>query len=217
MALVICAAVLILTVTYPSYAQSPLLVPINTNFSHWDHHWIMWIPQHPVYEAVEVLSVDNPRNPKHRLIRIFFTERAGGKQVQYFSDAAVAKSWRGEAYFRDIEYRTEGAFGKPLNLSAKFKDKENRLVELTIQTAKGEALTTVGEGLKAQGSHAADSVFLLFYNGPNITKTTGKLLNDASSTITDVYLSILSEGGHFESFKLNTVSSDWATTKGDEK
>ncbi|MCI0486243.1 MAG: glycoside hydrolase [Blastocatellia bacterium] len=41
--------------------------------------------------------------------------------------------------------------------------------------------------------------------------------NDASSTITDVYLSILSEGEHFESLKLNTVSSDWATTKGDKK
>ncbi len=41
--------------------------------------------------------------------------------------------------------------------------------------------------------------------------------NGANSTITDVYVSILSEARRFESFKLNTVSSDWATTKGDEK
>ncbi|MEK6405688.1 MAG: sialidase family protein [Acidobacteriota bacterium] len=41
--------------------------------------------------------------------------------------------------------------------------------------------------------------------------------SDANSTLTDVYVSVLSEGKHFESFKLNTVSSDWATTKGDMK
>ena len=41
--------------------------------------------------------------------------------------------------------------------------------------------------------------------------------NDASNTTTDVYLSILSEGKHFETIKLNTESSDWAMTKGDVK
>ncbi len=39
----------------------------------------------------------------------------------------------------------------------------------------------------------------------------------ADSTITDVRLSVLSEGGPIESAELNTVSSDWATTKGDQK
>ena len=170
------AATLFLIAASPSRAQTQLLLPINTNFSYWDHHWIMWIPQHPVYEAVEVLSLDNPRDPANRLIRIFFTERAGGKQVQYFSDPVVAKNWRTEAYFRDIEYRTTGEFGKPLGLYVKFKDKDDRLVELTIQTAKGQTLNPAGAGLKAQGTHGADSAFLLFYNGPSITKTTGKFL-----------------------------------------
>jgi hypothetical protein len=41
--------------------------------------------------------------------------------------------------------------------------------------------------------------------------------NDANNTMTDVYLSILTEGKHFETMKLNTESSDWATTKGDMK
>jgi hypothetical protein len=41
--------------------------------------------------------------------------------------------------------------------------------------------------------------------------------NDVSNTMTDVYLSILTEGKHFETMKLNTESSDWATTKGDMK
>ena len=54
------AVALFLIAAFPSYAQTDLLLPINTNFSYWDHHWIMWIPQHPVYEAVEVLSLDSP-------------------------------------------------------------------------------------------------------------------------------------------------------------
>jgi hypothetical protein len=41
--------------------------------------------------------------------------------------------------------------------------------------------------------------------------------NDASNAITDVYLSILTEGIHFETLKLNTESSDWAATKADMK
>ena len=41
--------------------------------------------------------------------------------------------------------------------------------------------------------------------------------NDARNATTDVYLSILNEGKHFETLKLNTESSDWALTKGDMK
>ena len=41
--------------------------------------------------------------------------------------------------------------------------------------------------------------------------------NDATTTTTDVYLSILSKASQFETLKLNTESSDWALTKGDMK
>ena len=41
--------------------------------------------------------------------------------------------------------------------------------------------------------------------------------NDASNATTDVYLSILTAGKHFETMKLNTESSDWAATKADMK
>jgi len=37
------------------------------------------------------------------------------------------------------------------------------------------------------------------------------------STVTDVYLSLISEGERLEVTKLNTASSDWAATQGDEK
>jgi hypothetical protein len=41
--------------------------------------------------------------------------------------------------------------------------------------------------------------------------------DDVKSATTDVNLSILSEGIHFETLKLNTESSDWAATKADMK
>ncbi|HEU4478471.1 MAG TPA: hypothetical protein VFR80_08125 [Pyrinomonadaceae bacterium] len=68
-------AAIIVTAAVVGHAQSKPLVPVNTNFSYWDHHWIMWIPKHPLYEAVEVLSVDGATDPNERLIRVFFTEK----------------------------------------------------------------------------------------------------------------------------------------------
>jgi hypothetical protein len=29
------------------------LVPLFTQFSYWDHHWLRWLPAHPVFEAIE--------------------------------------------------------------------------------------------------------------------------------------------------------------------
>lgn len=167
-------------------AQEPL-IPINTNFSHWDHHWIMWTPQHPVYEAIEAMTVDNPKSPESKLIRIFFTERAGSKkQVYYFSDPAVARTWQGEAYYREIEYKTDGVLGRPLGLHLKFKDKDDAVVEWTMKFEAARELSREWQGLKAQGGHAAQTVFLLFYNGPNATTTRSELViggKDYSSRI----------------------------------
>ena len=156
-------------------AQSKLLIPINTNFSYWDHHWIMWIPRHPLYEAIEVLSVDSMSYPNVRLVRVFFTEKKTGKQVHYFNNANVVRNWRGEAHYRDMDYRADGQSGRAMNLHLKFKDKDDKPVELKIEGAKDGALSDGGAGLKPQGSHGADTVFLLFYNGPSNSQVEGRL------------------------------------------
>ncbi len=188
--------ILIIAVAIPVFFAQPLrlkaqepLIPVNTNFSYWDHHWIMWITQHPVYETIEVMSTDNPDRPESRLIRVFLTERANGKkQVHYFSDASVAGNWRGEAYYRNIEYRTEGMPGKPMNLYIKFNDKNNALIEWVVRFEGGQELSKEWAGLRGQGGHAADTVFLIFYKGPNATTTDSNLLidgNDYSSQVDD--------------------------------
>ena len=104
--------VLMLCAVCWSNAQGQPLIPFQTNFSHSEHHWILWIPKHQVYEAIEVRSAENERSPGGKSIRVFFTERLGGKkQVFYFNEETVAKRFRHEAYHRDIEYRADGQPG----------------------------------------------------------------------------------------------------------
>ncbi len=45
----------------PAAAQTPL-VPIVSGFQHWDHHWYLWLPGDPVYEAVEVMAAERGPN-----------------------------------------------------------------------------------------------------------------------------------------------------------
>jgi len=171
------AAMLIMVIAFPLHAQSSLMIPINTAFIHADHHWIMWLPKHPVYEAVEVMSVNKTGSPQGKALRVFFTERNGGKrQVYYFNEASAAQRWRGEAYHRDIEYKSEGAAGSPQNVFVRFKDKDDRAVELSIQFEKNQKLATEGAGLSNQMGHSADSLFLLFYREKAVATTKGRLL-----------------------------------------
>lgn len=160
------------------HAYGQPLVPINTGFSHWDHHWFMLTPQHPIYEAVEVMTVANSESPKGTLVRVFFTERAGGKnQVYYFNDAAVAKRWRnGEAFHREIEHRIAGESGRPLDLTIKFKDRNDIPVELSFTFASKQTLSKEYGGLTDQSGHGAESVFLLFFRELTATAANSRLL-----------------------------------------
>jgi len=152
----------------PAPATSPALpppVPVLTAFSYWDHHWIQWLPTHPVYEAIEVLTIDAPRPSGERLWRVFLTERTGGRrQVHYFNEAAVAQKWPTEAYHRPIEARLEGAPGGPRGLSLKFRDKADQPVEWTVAFTPEDVLGAEVEGM-APHTHGVESVFLIFHRG----------------------------------------------------
>jgi hypothetical protein len=145
----------------PAHAQPP--IPLLTGFSHWDHHWFMWTPRHPVYESIEVMSKDagDGRPP---LIWVFFTEREGRKkQVHYFNDPVLARRWPGDTHYRDIEYRTEGPPGAPRGLAIQFRDKDNAPVEWAVTFDAGAALGTTGAGLTDQSGHSSGSLFLIFF------------------------------------------------------
>ena len=68
------------------------MISLTTRFAHWDHHWLLWMPQHPVYESIEALATQ-PDLARPAIVTVFFTERAAPKkQVYYFNDAHWASS-----------------------------------------------------------------------------------------------------------------------------
>lgn len=166
--------IFVVLLTVPLFAQTHPIIPVNTNFYHWNHHWFLWTPAHPVYESIEVTTQDNPDNPNYKLVWAFFTERAGKKkQVHYFNDPQVAKSWRGEAYYREIEYKTNGRYGGALDLSVKFKDKDEKPVEWEALFDRNQDVKKAG--LTDQSGHGSASFFLIFFREKAITTTNSKL------------------------------------------
>jgi hypothetical protein len=142
-------------------AQTTPLIPANTNFTYWDHHWIQWMPTHPLYEAIELAAAINPAHPNEPLLRMWFTERDGAKhQVFYLNDKDAVKNVNGEAYYREMEFKIEGVPGKARGFHVVCKDKNDHVIDWTIETDQQDLRPT---GLKPQGGHGAQNVFLLFY------------------------------------------------------
>ena len=46
------------------FAQNSPAIPILMQFGYWDHHRFAWLPQHPIYEAVKDMLLDNPSSSK---------------------------------------------------------------------------------------------------------------------------------------------------------
>ena len=135
------------------------LVPITSRLGHWDHHWFVWLPRHPVYESVEVASRDAPENP-FKLVWVFFTERDGAKrQVHYLNNHDVVARWAGSLY-RAIHYEQSGAVGQPQGVTVRLYDKDNHPVDIAI-TVDTRPLRPAG--LTNQSGHAATRHFLVFF------------------------------------------------------
>jgi hypothetical protein len=148
-----------------SAAEPPVLpiLPLATNFSFWEHHWIHWLDGHPLYEAIEV-ALGAPLPSGDPLVRLWFTERAGGKrQTYYFNDAAIARSFAQESHFVPIRVSHGGAQGAPQNLSLGFTDKSGTPVRWELRFPPAQPLSRSGAGLKPQNGHAAHSVLLFWY------------------------------------------------------
>jgi hypothetical protein len=141
------------------------LVPIVSVFSHWDHHWYMWLPGDPIYEAVEIMSRDRGEGTPP-LVWVFFTERDGPKrQVHYFNDARVAAAAGGQ--FRHIAYAIAGAQGRPRSVSVELTDEQKRPVAINVQCAPDAQLVIAGAGLTNQIGHSADRLLLIFFREKN--------------------------------------------------
>lgn len=150
------------------------LIPLQSRFAHWDHHWFFWTPTHPVYESIEVAA--KPIAPGRDLVRAWFTERAGGKrQVHYLNDERIARAWGRDAADRDIVYRTTGEPGSPLDLHVRFRDRDDAGVEWAVRVDHRRGFDTAGAGLTDQSGHGAARFFLVFFREKSVRTTDSRL------------------------------------------
>ena len=136
-------------------------VPLTSHHVHFDHHWYVWLPRHPTYEAVEVMSVDAPHNP-YKLVWIIFTERDGEKRQHHFIDDRRITEYVDNFHYREIDYRRAGEFGKGQSVHASFSGLDGKEVEIAIE-AKGVPLKRHDDGLTDQSGHSAEKLVMLFH------------------------------------------------------
>jgi hypothetical protein len=141
------------------------VVPILSIFHHWDHHWYIWLPGDPVYEAVEVMSRERAVGAPP-LVWVFFTERVEPKrQVHYFNDVQLAKLREGQ--FREITFAMTGTQGRPRGITVALTDAGGGPIVIDVQFAAGVQLVTSGAGLTDQSGHSADRHLLIFFREKN--------------------------------------------------
>ena len=141
-------------------AGSPI-VPLVTAHHYWDHHWFLWLPRHPVYESVEIMSIDTAGNP-YRAVWVFFTERDGGKrQHHFFDDRRIVERFTG-SHYRAIDYERTGGPDRGQSIRVSLTGLDDVPVDIAIYLSD-EPLNRIGAGLTDQSGHAADMLFLLFH------------------------------------------------------
>ena len=175
-ALVLCF--FIASITCQSQAKSHPLIPFNTNFwNYWDHYWTSWLKDHPTYEAIELTTFDNPKSD-YKLIRVLLSEKTGIKrQYYYLNDADSVKRSRANAYLRDITYTRKGSPGAPQSLYVKFKDKDDQLIEWTIDFEKDQGMRDHDGGL-TPSIHSVGLVQLFHLRTKKVESKTDRVLFD---------------------------------------
>lgn len=148
----------------PAAAQPEVVpvVPFGLYSTHWDHHWFAWLPRHPDFEAVEVMSTQIPDSKP--LVWVFFTERQPPKrQTSYVNDRAVARTtgWQ----YRDIDYNASGTPGGPLDLSVRMASGGGTPVAIAIGFDPATPLNRRDSTLTPQIGHGAADHFLMFHRG----------------------------------------------------
>ena len=164
-----CAAALIsvscATAQTPTEVAPAPLAPVFTNYTYFDHHWIQWLADHPVYEAIEAQVYEGPG--AQRFIRVFLTERAPPKrQTYYFSDAETASRWSGgRALARDISLEHGANAGGAQSMTLRLTDADSAPLEWRMTFEAGDALQGYGAGLRPSQGHAADTAYIFHYYG----------------------------------------------------
>ncbi len=159
-AALILACVAVTTTSRGAAASAPA-IPLISYHHTFDHHWYVWLPRHPTYEAVEVMTVDAPFNP-YKLVWVFFTEREGEKRQHHFMDERASAEGDDNFHYREIEYRRTGGAEKGQGVRVSLIGLDGAEIEIEID-AEGVPLTRFGAGLTDQSGHSAEELVLLFH------------------------------------------------------
>ena len=149
------------TATGAGAAAAAPTIPLISNHVYFDHHWYVWLPRHPTFEAVEVMSIDSPFSP-YRLVWVFFTEREGAKRQHHFMDDPLIAEGIEDFYYREIEYRRTGDSGTGQSVHVSLTGLDGVPFDVEID-AEGASLSREGAGLTDQSGHGADRVVMLFH------------------------------------------------------
>ena len=149
------------TTTGGGTAAATPAIPLISYHHHFDHHWYVWLPRHPTYEAVEIMSIDAPFNP-YKLVWVFFTERDGEKRQHHFMDEPLIAEGTDYFHYREIDYRRTGEAGEGQGVHVSLTGLDGVPFEVEID-AEGLPLTRDGAGLTNQSGHGADRVTMLFH------------------------------------------------------
>ena len=149
------------TATGGGAAAATPAIPLISYNHYFDHHWYVWLPRHPTYEAVEVMSIDAPFNP-YKLVWVFFTERDGEKRQHHFMDDPSIAEGTDYFHYRKIDYRRTGEAGEGQGVHVSLTGLDGIPFEVEID-AEGMPLTRDDAGLTDQSGHGADRVVMLFH------------------------------------------------------
>jgi hypothetical protein len=155
----------LLVVTAANAQPAERFVPLFTNFTYWDHHWLQWLPTHPRFEAIEAAVAEVGDK---RLIRVWLTERAPPKrQFYYFNDFDAATAQGADSFYRLVRFDYVAEEGKPANLGLTLDDDEGHPIAWTMHFNDTDRLTNAYSGLKPSGGHGEAGRFLVFWTGAN--------------------------------------------------
>ena len=148
-----------LALPFPSPAAT-LFVPLYANVYYWDDHYFAWLPEHPIYETFELMTIR--RGPVGQLVWAFFTERAGSKrQVHYYNDPAVAR----EAAANYTPMQIDGPIyedNRARSISVGFTDVRSDRIVFDVRFPQPVA-SMDHAGLTDQSGHNRDRFVLFFY------------------------------------------------------
>ncbi len=156
--LIIIATIIIFSTNIFSSEIGNVYIPFNTFNDKWDHRWYSLLPDSEQYESIEILSFDNKDFLNSVFVLVKLISKTDGNQTFYFNNLHKANSWHHESKHSPMIYKTDGEFGKPLDLQLSFTDEYDNYFEVNFNCQNSEALDDGLADVTTNNAHEVISV-----------------------------------------------------------